>query len=227
MTLRVLLVPILLAAAFLNLEGCASVPEEPPTYLYVALGSSETTGVGAYPITNGYAYKVRDEVQKHIPRAVFVNLGVPGGRVSQIYAQFKDETVLNFKPHLVTLFTGANDIVDGKDPEDFQTHLRRMLKALRKEPGTAIVIANLPDITQLPQFREAPRTNVTQERVRAFNAVIAREAVNAQVPVVDLYAEDLSDMLISDLDGFHPSNKGHGKLAKLFLEKVLPTIGVK
>ena len=227
MKLRVLLVLILLVVGCLNLVGCASGPDTPPTYLYVALGASETTGVGAYPITNGFAYKIRDEVQKRSPNTVFVNLGVPGGRIPQIYAQFKDETVMNFKPNLVTLFTGANDLVDGEDPEDFRTYLRRMLKALRKEPGTAIVIANLPDLTQLPQFREAPRTNVTQERVIAFNAVIAKEATNAKVPVVNLYAEELSDALISDLDGFHPNNKGHRKLAKLFLQKVLPLIGVK
>ena len=227
MKLRALLVPILLVVVCLNLVGCASAPDAPPTYLYVALGASETTGVGAYPITNGYAYKIKDEVEKHFPKTVLLNLGVPGGRIPQIYAQFQDESVLNFKPHLVTVFTGANDLVAGNDPQDFQTDLRRMLKAFRQEPGTVIVIGNLPDLTKLPRFREAPRTNVTRERVMAFNKVIAKEATEAQAQVVDLFAEELGDMLVSDLDGFHPNNEGHRKLAKLFLQKVLPLIGVK
>ena len=227
MKLRVLLVPILLAAVCLHLGGCASAPETPPTYLYVALGASETTGVGASPITNGYAYKIKDEVEKHIPKTVFLNLGVSGGKIPQIYSQVRDESVLKFNPDLVTLFTGANDLVAGDDPRDFQNWLRTILKGLRQKPGTVIVMANLPDLTKLPLFREAPRTNVTQERVSAFNDVIAKEAANAGASVVDLYAEELHDMLVSDLDGFHPNNEGHRELAKLFLQKVLPSIGVK
>ena len=227
MKLRVLLVPVLLVAVCLTLGGCASAPDTPPTYLYVALGASETTGVGAYPITNGYAYKLKDEVQKHFPKTVLLNLGVPGGRIPEIFSQFRDESVLSLRPNLVTLFTGANDLVAGNDPRDFQKYLRWTLNALRKEPGAVIVIGNLPDLTKLPRFREAPRTNVTRERVMAFNRVIAQEAANANAQVVDLFAEELSDMLVSDLDGFHPNNEGHRELANIFQKKVLPSIGMK
>jgi lysophospholipase L1-like esterase len=98
------------------------------------------------------------------------------------------------------------------------------LQNLRKSTPGLIVIANLPDLTKLPRFRDQPSAVVTIDRVRAFNKAIAQEAVAVNVPVVDLFEQPLADKLVSDLDGFHPNNEGHREIALLFLEVILPKL---
>ena len=65
---------------------------------------------------------------------------------------------------MVTVWVGANVLIDGVDPADFQDNLDDMLDRL---DGTAalVAIADIPDLTGLPQFREDPISTVTAERI--------------------------------------------------------------
>ena len=72
-----------------------------------------------------------------------------------------------------------------------------------------IVAANIPDLTELPRFRDDPNDDVTRERIEAFNEAIAEQAEDHDVLLVDLYGEPVEDDLVSDQDGFHPNNEGH------------------
>jgi lysophospholipase L1-like esterase len=89
-----------------------------------------------------------------------------------------------------------------------------------------IVAANIPDLTELPRFRSTPDDDVTQERIEAFNEIIAEQAEDHEVLLVDLYAEPVDDDLVSDQDGFHPNNRGHRRIADRFLEVILPALGL-
>jgi lysophospholipase L1-like esterase len=44
---------------------------------------------------------------------------------------------------------------------------------------------------------------------------------------VDLFAQPVREELIFDVDGFHPNDTGHREIAKLFLNVILPTLGLK
>jgi len=124
-------------------------------------------------------------------------------------------------PDLITIWVGANDIISGVNPEEFESNLESILVQLFAETTAFKVIANIPDLTQLPRFIENPSDNVTIERISAFNAIIESLAVEFDIPLVDLFAEPIDDMLVSQ-DGFHPSNEGHQRIANLFLQKILP-----
>jgi lysophospholipase L1-like esterase len=227
MTLNRLLTTIVLVSVGLSLGSCVSGP--PPTqakFLYVALGASDATGVGAFPLTKGYVYLIRNAVEKFKPGVSLLNLGVPGERIGPIKETVRVAVVqVGLKPNLVTLWTGANDLIAGDDPREFQADLRFILQNLRKTTAAVIVVANLPDLTKLPRFRDQPSPIVTLDRVRAFNKGIAQEAAAVNAPVVDLFAEPVSDNLVSDLDGFHPNKEGHREIAVLFLEVLLPKVG--
>jgi lysophospholipase L1-like esterase len=67
---------------------------------------------------------------------------------------------------------------------------------------------------------------VTRERIRLFNDAIIRQARRHGMPVVDLYSQPVEPSLVSDVDGFHPSNGGHARIAQLFLDVILPAIGL-
>ena len=92
------------------------------------------------------------------------------------------------EPDLVTIWTGANDVIRGEDVDDFEAALEDMFERLRERTDGVIVAANIPDLTELPRFRENPDEDVTRERIEAFNEAIAEQAADHDVLLVDLYA---------------------------------------
>jgi lysophospholipase L1-like esterase len=89
-----------------------------------------------------------------------------------------------------------------------------------------VVIADLPDLTKSPQFRARPSPTVTANRLAAFNRVIEKQANAFNIPIVRLSREPIGDDLVSEIDGFHPSDKGHRQIAQLFLKVILPRFAV-
>lgn len=225
MTLSRLILVLLYSCAILS---CSSGPKDRKIeFVYMALGASDATGVGALPLTEGYVYLIDRELERRIPGVFLINLGVPGARIDLIKEQVRVAKQLGTRANLVTLWTGANDLVHGDDPRTFQEDLRFLLHAVRDSISKNIVVANLPDLTQLPRFQTTPNPTVTLDRVKAFNRVIEQEAASVDASIVNLFAKPVREELIFDIDGFHPNDAGHRELARLFLEVILPRLGLR
>jgi acyl-CoA thioesterase I len=222
----ILMIPILVGC--LSVLACAKAARDKKIeFVYLALGASDATGVGASPLSEGYVFLIKRELDKRVPGVALVNLGVPGARIDLIKEQVRIATQVNTKANLVTLWTGTNDLVHGDDPKTFQEDLRFVLQNVRKSVSKTIVVANLPDLTQLPRFRSDPSPVVTIGRVQAFNRAIEQEARAADAPLVNLFAQPVRDDLVVDLDGFHPNDAGHREVARLFFQMILPKLTVK
>ena len=208
----------------LCLAACGGTKEKSIEFIYLALGASDATGVGAVPLTEGYVYLITRELDRQIPGVFLINLGVPGARIDLIKEQVRVAKQLGTKADLVTLWTGANDVVNGDDPKQFQERLRALLRMVREDISRTIVVANLPDLTQLPRFRTSPNPTVTPARIEAFNRIIEEETRSAGGSLVDLQASPVRDDLVFDVDGFHPNNAGHRELARQFLQVILPKV---
>ena len=188
---------------------------------YVAIGASDTAGIGASPPTNGWAYRVEDDLERSGKDTELENLGIPGAEISQLnnierpFADFDD-------PDLITVFTGANDLVDGDDPAQFEEDLGVLLGGLEDDTNAILVIANLPDLTQLPRFRDEPDKDVTAQRIAAFNGAIVRQAAAHGALLVDLFSIPVQDSYVFDEDLFHPNDAGHKVIADAFLEVIRP-----
>ena len=85
------LVTIVMGAVLsLSVPGCASGPREKKIeFVYLALGASDATGVGATPLTEGYVFLVKRELDRRMPRVFLINLGVPGARIDLIKEQVR------------------------------------------------------------------------------------------------------------------------------------------
>jgi acyl-CoA thioesterase I len=203
--------------------GLAGRDGEPGDLNYVALGASDAAGIGAFPLTEGYAFKIADALAARGEPVGLYNLGIPGATVVEIQTALEVFLITRQEVDLVTLWTGSNDLIQGLTVAEFAQGLRSILSELRAHTNAFIVIANLVDLTQLPRFVEKPDVNVTAARVAAFNQVIRSEAAAFRVPVLNLFAlvDPIRD-LTSALDGFHPNNRGHQRLASLFLGLIVP-----
>lgn len=198
-----------------------------PPVNYLALGASDAFGIGAEPITRGYVYRIKDAFEDRGRRVNLLNLGVPTADIPAIRktadAALKRKTDLN----LVTIWTGANDLIGGSDWRKFEADLDYILGQLRSKSNASITIMNLPDLTKIKKFREDPDKDVTIERVIAFNNAIKRKAEKHHVPIVNFFKNQPGDMLVSKRDGFHPNNEGHQTIANLYLKIILPKFGLK
>jgi acyl-CoA thioesterase I len=213
-----------LAVCCVCLAACGGPKEKTIEFIYLALGASDATGVGAEPMTEGYIYLIARELDRQMPGVFLVNLGVPGARDDLVKEQVRVARQLRTKADLVTLWTGANDVVNGDDPKHFQERLRALLGMVKEDISPTVVVANLPDLTQLPRFRTSPSPTVTAARIDAFNRAIAEETRSAGGSLVDLHARAVRDDLVFDVDGFHPNNAGHREIAQQFLQIILPRI---
>jgi lysophospholipase L1-like esterase len=219
---------VTLAVSGASLGACASAPPEPPErIIYLALGASDAAGVGAVPITRGYVFRIADELDQRVDEAFLANVGVPGANTEQLDQALELFLSSEVEPDLVTVWTGANDVIQGRDADDFADELEAIFERLRDRTDGVVVVANIPDLTELPRFQDDPDDDVTQERIEEFNEAIAAQAENDDVLLVDLYSEPVEDDLVSDRDGFHPNNDGHRAIADRFLEVILPALGLE
>ncbi len=201
----------------LGLGACAGGLLDEDEMVYVAVGASDAFGVGAIPVTNGYVFEIREALEDEGRDIALANLGIPGANTDRIDRAVRVFQRTGVTADLVTVWVGANDLIDGVTVEDFSDELRSLLNRLQSGMEAFVVMANLPELTELPRFEADPDADVTTERVAAYNRVIATEADERGIPLVDLFSEGIEDDLVSDLDGFHPNNDGHDRIAELFL----------
>jgi lysophospholipase L1-like esterase len=207
-----------------TLTFCAGSRDRPIKFIYLALGASDAVGVGAIPLTDGYVYLIKRDLDRRMPGVFLMNLGVPAARIDLIKEEVRLAAQARTKAHLVTLWTGANDLVNGDDPKIFQEDLRALLGIVKDDISKTIVMANLPDLTKLPRFRDRPSPWVTAERIAAYNRAIMEEAKRVDAKLLDFFAIPVQDDLVFDVDGFHPNNAGHQAIAREFLRVILPTL---
>ena len=235
-----------LFAVVLSLSACGggarprTIPPERdggPPLLYVAVGASESVGLGTEdPLREAWP---RILFRTALPAsAVFVNLGIPGATVAEALARQVPEAVA-LEPNLVTVWLNANDLIAGVTAAEYEAGLEKLLRTLRRDGSTRVLVANTPPLDRLPAYlaclpdrpvgsapctvgRHVPPPEVLNAAVDAYNDVIARVAERTGATVVDLHAAGLAarragtDAELVSRDGFHPSAAGHRAVAEAF-----------
>lgn len=219
-----MLVAALLAAACSRGSQGADPGDAAPPPVYVAVGASESVGVGADdPASQAWPEVFRRQALP--PGTVFVNLGVEGA----ITAEALDEQLpgaLEAEPDLVTVWLNVNDILDRVAPDQYEQQLAEMVRQLGRGGRTKVMVANTPEIDQLPvvaRFGPAGAA-LADQLVRAYNEATARVVAGEGAVLVDLHRasqeaerEGRFASLVA-ADGFHPSTAGHAEVARLFSE---------
>jgi lysophospholipase L1-like esterase len=219
---------VAVCSVLLSILACSNVQQERKIeFIYLALGASDAVGVGAMPLTEGYVHLIAQDLQERIRGTFLINLGLPGARIDSLSDQVLLAKHFRGEADMATVWVGANDLVRGGDPSRFQSELRQLLRTLQNSVSTIVVIANLPDLTQLSAFRSTPDPAVTLERVKAFNRAIEVEAPYVNASIVNVFGELSADDFAFDGDGFHPTQGGHRRMASLFRKAILERAGLR
>ena len=193
------------------------------------LGDSVTYGAGSSTL-GGYRFQLWDDLRVRGFPIDFVgsvqtgpasfdreNEGLPGWKINQIAAKVVN-WLMTYRPSIILLHIGTNDIFKNDDPAHAPARLSHLLNLITTTlPGVTVIVAQI-----LPLLRSA-RLNA---EVVAYNATIPRivQAEVAQgkhVQYVDMYDAVPPSMLP---DQIHPNDAGYALMAKVWLYALLPLL---
>ena len=189
---------------------------------YVALGASDAVGVGSnQPGSQGYV----PLIESRLPSGShLVNLGISGIHLHEAMTR-ELPLALTTSPSLITIWLVVNDFVGGVSYNSYTADLTSLLQQLRAGTKARIVIANLPDLTLLPDFSHtsASQKAATLAAIKKWNAAISSIAAHYNVTLVDLFSHNsqlTSHPEYISGDGFHPSAAGYVQLADYFWQAI-------
>lgn len=206
----------------------STAPSPPATpKVYVAVGASETVGVGADdPATQAWPRLFH---ARAVPGTRFVDVGVSGATVNDAL-RTQLPRALAEDPDVVTVWLAVNDVLSLVPVQTYEVQLRNLVHALRQGGRTEVLVGNVPPLDRLPAYLAClpgahsdlpctlpfvpPRAEV-RATVAQVNAAIARVVREEGAVAVDLSARRDLVGLTSD-DGFHPSTRGHRLVARAF-----------
>lgn len=214
--------------------GPAPMPSEP--VVYVAVGASESVGMGAdRPLDQAWPVVLHRAALP--PGSELVNLGVPGATVADAL-RTQLPAALARRPGLVTVWLNVNDILGGVPVAAYERQLGDLVHALRRD-GATVLVANTPAFDLMPLYQscraagaaspgcQPARAGVTSpddldDVVAAYNRVIERVTRREGAVLVDLHGAGLAALeegtaaSFVGTDGFHPSTAGHRAVAEVF-----------
>src|SRR3989441_12316478 len=125
-------------------------PSAATRVVYAAIGASETKAISAVNPRQAWPQVFTDDV---LPRsAVLHNFGIPGATTAQALLD-EVPAALAVHPTVVTVWLNVNDLINGVVAPDYESQLRQVLRALRRGGQARVLVANTPDLAQLPAYR--------------------------------------------------------------------------
>jgi lysophospholipase L1-like esterase len=197
---------------------------------YLSMGDSYAAGKGAIPVTSGYAYLLyHGGVFASIPNTTFANSAMPGTTSADVLA-YQVPQVIRFKPNVITMSTGTNDlkkVLGGANPAtvlaQLSSNMTNILCGLRQTMlkegiDVMIIVGNYPDYPWISAGK--PEVRVLMQTA---NAVLATAAQACGARVADVFtAFDGKNGLFlyyregADPNEGHPTNAGYRVMAKAF-----------
>jgi lysophospholipase L1-like esterase len=160
-------------------------------------------------------------------RLQFRNSGIGGNRTQNILDRF-DYDVAAFKPTIVSIELGMNDVGTGDDPAVYIAGMQKLIDRIRAVPATPVLISSSPvnDGSKLDDWK-----GDRCRRIHPYTEALAKLAQENKVTMVDQYhpllelwhknkAEDKKDKIALGGDPVHPGPVGQLTMAAVILERL-------
>jgi lysophospholipase L1-like esterase len=178
---------------------------------YVAIGDSQTEGIGDGDDVNGYrgfADRLAARLAELNPELLYANLAIRGKLAGEVHAE-QLAPALELRPDLVTVVVGLNDVLRPRfDLDGTAGHIEAMFASLTKA-GATVGTVTFPNVAKI-----APLAKPLLPRVLALNARIREAAARYGVRVVETFEfEVTTDARTWSADRLHASPAGHQRIA--------------
>lgn len=186
------------------------------TVVYVAVGASDTVGIGADdPSTGGWPAQLAARLPKG---SRYVNLGVSGSLAAQAGREQVPRAVAA-GPDVVTVWLAVNDLNARVDADLYRLQLTSVIDALVRGTQAFVFVGTVPDLRTVPAYAGQDPSGLLT-RITAYNAQLdtIAKAYFGRVFLVDLYtgSTELVTGGAVSADGFHPSAAGYRQIAERF-----------
>lgn len=176
---------------------------------------------------SGYPTIVAGELGTREPgRHTFLNRGVSGDRVVDVYARIKTD-VWNLNPDLMSLLIGVNDVWhevecgNGVAADRFERIYRMLIEDTQKACPNLRLMLMEPFVLRGPATQQAWDFFHTEVAKRArITEHLAQEYHLPFVPLQDMLEQacQQADVVYWLMDGVHPTAPGHRLIADAWLE---------
>lgn len=187
---------------------------EPPTHRIVLMGDSITQG---WPLTDPAFFEGKN----------FINKGIGGQTTPLMLERFKTD-VIAFKPNIVVILAGTNDIAGNTGPMTLQMTFDNLVKmaAMAKANGIKVILCSLLPAKDFPWKRGLEPA----DKIIALNQMIKAYADKNKIVYADYYSVtvDKNKGLKKEFsgDGVHPNKKGYQAMEPV-LEQALAAVSRK
>ena len=136
-------------------------------------------------------------------------------------AQYVNTSIPSYKPNIITLMIGTNDINGNNNVADAPNRLGKLLDSIfARDPNILVVLAQI-----VPS-----RTDGTNNAIKTYNAampnlVSTRVAKGQHIVLVDMYAAFTSDANYKQSllnDNLHPNQTGYNGMADVWYKALSP-----
>jgi lysophospholipase L1-like esterase len=195
----------------------ASVSWAAPPMRYVAIGDSFTIGTSVEEqarFPSQLAQKLRDAGID----VTLVNLAINGHSTNEVLTR-QIPRVAAFRPSVVTLAIGANDIVRERAPDAYAANLKAIFTALAGTKAKVFVLPQ-PDWSLAPAAEAFGTQAELRSRIETYNAILRQSAQAHGATYVDVWPENVKSAQAGEFsaDGLHPTARLYG----LWAQRLLP-----
>ena len=176
----------------------------------VAFGNSLTAGLGVHA-DEAYPAQLQARLDRLNYRYRVINAGVSGETTAG--ALRRVPWILNNKPAIIVLESGANDGLRGLKLEETQRNLERIIEQFQ-QAGVTVVLAGM----KLPP-------NYGEDYTAGFEAIFPTLAKRYRIPLIPFFLEGVAaSSTLNQADGIHPTKEGYGIIVEQVLKALRPLI---
>jgi lysophospholipase L1-like esterase len=140
------------------------------------------------------------------PGLPVLNRGFGGSKLSDV-VRFADRIVVPYKPRVVVLYAGDNDLAAGKTPAEVFAEFQSFVAIIHRElPNTRVAfVAIKPSIARVNIIDKMRATNqLIRDYIRADNKLVY---VDIFTPMLDASGQPRAELFLED--GLHMNAKGY------------------
>lgn len=195
----------------LLLCGCArATPRftafEPEIRAFEAADRDRPPAPGGVVFVGSSSIKNWTTVTTDFPNLPVLNRGFGGSTLADV-VHYEDRIVLPYRPHLVVLYAGDNDLTEGRTPEQVVADYRAFVARLRSAlPATRLAYISIKPSPSRRQFMALARE--TNQRVRAETAKDSLTTyVDVFAPMLNAAGQPRPELFVAD--SLHMSRAGY------------------